>query len=362
MAYFAHAFQKMLLVNEETVPFNVTVTDSGLEILPGQLGMIDPKTNLVDPTPDYATTPMIYLAQGSFYPEDKIGQFHGGYQETVKSKGINPKYVTEFYKVTPADAQNQILTVEPAGTADSCFMCNETYYLMINITGSPVFKTLLRSGYTLVPAFTGCCVDPENPVAVADLVVFEAWAEYINNDPILSNFLLAEATATELVISVAYMDTQFGTCSFHKNDSVQVEPIVISGLSQVLENGDSCDVSCIEVTETQEALQGKGFAGPLLKEYILSHEYAQERWQNTPRLREVLKNTTLEDFDTSVKYVRYGLLHSVPRFNNPSGTFDNDQYLITIAVPVALTFTAFEAAMNAYLTSAGNPVQMELIG
>jgi hypothetical protein len=27
------------------------------------------------------------------------------------------------------------------------------------------------------------------------------------------------------------------------------------------------------------------------------------------------------------------ILHNVPRFNNPTGTFDNDQYLLVIHVP-----------------------------
>jgi hypothetical protein len=29
-------------------------------------------------------------------------------------------------------------------------------------------------------------------------------------------------------------------------------------------------------------------------------------------------------------YTRYYLQHNVPRFNNPSSTFDNDQYLLEI--------------------------------
>jgi hypothetical protein len=32
--------------------------------------------------------------------------------------------------------------------------------------------------------------------------------------------------------------------------------------------------------------------------------------------------------DRTVLYDRTMIMHSVPRFNNPSGTFDNDQYIV----------------------------------
>ena len=46
----------------------------------------------------------------------------------------------------------------------------------------------------------------------------------------------------------------------------------------------------------------------------------------------------------STNYQVYYLQHSVPRFNNPSGVFDNDQYLYEIFVDP--TDTAGIAAMN----------------
>jgi hypothetical protein len=40
-------------------------------------------------------------------------------------------------------------------------------------------------------------------------------------------------------------------------------------------------------------------------------------------------------------YNKLCILHSVPRFNNPTGVFDNDQYLIEIAVPNTVLITQF---------------------
>jgi hypothetical protein len=48
------------------------------------------------------------------------------------------------------------------------------------------------------------------------------------------------------------------------------------------------------------------------------------------------------------------LLHSVPRFYNPTGTFDNDQYLVEIVVPTGTTMGTFVTAINRLLQSAGN--------
>jgi hypothetical protein len=41
-------------------------------------------------------------------------------------------------------------------------------------------------------------------------------------------------------------------------------------------------------------------------------------------------------------YTRYYLLHNVPRFNNPTSTFDNDQYLLEVITDgIELAFEQF---------------------
>lgn len=45
---------------------------------------------------------LLYLANTSFHSADKKGPFHGGYQESNKSKYINPKLITTFEKVVCA--------------------------------------------------------------------------------------------------------------------------------------------------------------------------------------------------------------------------------------------------------------------
>jgi hypothetical protein len=71
----------------------------------GYIGTFDPRTNLSIVPTDCCN---IYLAGSAIYDNDKIGPLAGGYQETNKSKMINPKYVSRFYAVTPNDPQNKV--------------------------------------------------------------------------------------------------------------------------------------------------------------------------------------------------------------------------------------------------------------
>ena len=71
----------------------------------------------------------------------------------------------------------------------------------------------------------------------------------------------------------------------------------------------------------------------LLETYILSESYRQNHFASDLRIREITQGNDLigtgaGQVDRGSLYDRTMLLHSVPRFNNPTGTFDNDQYLV----------------------------------
>ncbi len=460
MAYFPHAFQKMLLGTNRD-PFYKTANPT-TSIDAGQVGIVDGLDHqailVAAPyaTASYSLHPMVYLAQGSFHTTDRLGStFHGGYKETVKTKGINPKYVSKFYVTEPGTALNDIWTV----CAEDCALeCETTYRLRVDIKGSPVLRTLTKNMYFTVDAYTGCCTDPDNPLAVDPNVVLLQWADRINEYPLTSPFVNAfvinDPTAVEvqydsantlitddetvipvegqvitgvgitavwyvgtvtpvggpvtnytftvvdadgnlidvdatfnqsvdlytiiesdtyvpasteetiaaiescLVVEGAYVETTFGDCSFSPTDKYEIEPVHIN-LSVVDETGDPCVVSCLTVTERQNAYQGKGYGEPLLREYILSKRYQQEPWFDDVRLREINDNTTMTDIDRSGKYYVYHILHSVPRKSNSDGMLDNDQYLVKIVVEAR--DADFEAWMDAYLTSANNAVQLEVV-
>jgi len=66
---------------------------------------------------------------------------------------------------------------------------------------------------------------------------------------------------------------------------------------------------------------------------------------DSARIREIEhSDDILAAVDRNARYIAYNLLHSVPRFNNPTGVFDNDQYLLTVYV--LSTDAASIASMN----------------
>ncbi len=62
-------------------------------------------------TGDLTTCCPLYLVGSAIYCEDKISPFLGGYQETNKSKLINPRYVSRFYGVDSCPPSNNVVHV-----------------------------------------------------------------------------------------------------------------------------------------------------------------------------------------------------------------------------------------------------------
>lgn len=449
MAYFPHAFQKLLV---GTAGFNST-PGSTLTLTAGQIGVVSASNNQIQNlsgTPSYASTPLVYLAQGSFHTTDKIGPFHGGYQETIKSKGINPKYVSEFYVTEPAAPINNVVSVNVLNCTK--LTCDTTYRLRLDVKGSPALRFLTHNLYQTLDAKTPCCDGTGNNVDPVPVLL--QWKDQINASPILKDFvnakvfnytLTAYAAATTsnstsltlddtsgaggstpaglaigqmitgagipantfitnvsgatvtlskaatvastssvikiysevstetyvaetgasapdtndagLVLTGAYVDTKFGNCSFSPMDHYELEPIYIY-TSVVDQSGDPCETSCFSGLELQGAYQGKGFGETLVRELILHKRYLQEPWQQDPRMREVLDDTTLTELNRNSSYYAYHILHSVPRKSNPTGMMDADQYLVKIVV--SARSSAFETYMNTLLSSAGNHVQLKV--
>jgi hypothetical protein len=149
MAYFNHAFKKSFLATgPKQLAFPVTLPDGstvsastsegyvttagmptyGLNQLSaisttgggliattattdGYIGWFDPKSNVSLAIGSSSACCNAYLAGSAIYSNDKIGPLAGGYQETNKSKMVNPKYVSRFYSVDPCAPQNNVIHV-----------------------------------------------------------------------------------------------------------------------------------------------------------------------------------------------------------------------------------------------------------
>jgi hypothetical protein len=525
MAYFNHAFQKAFLgtgatrasvavdrlgttpiststefgyVTTDGVPtygLNQLKASAASEYANGYFGIFSPSTNLTI-TPSSCCN--VYLAGSAIYDNDKIGPLAGGYQETNKSKMINPKYVSRFYSVAPCVPQNNVIHVgstfwtagggveagsittpgvgyapnsttavgvnttnvtgtgiglelaitiaagvptvtgivnpgkgyvvgntvtinSPSGTpgtlavytitdvtdahpqvgcgtdADCCkeFLCGETYYLRLDVKGSPALRFLNHNAYATVDAYTGCCApDAIAPTAVDSTEVMIKWANAIVNNPIIAPFIqpvvqaengqllyapgtsaaflaangattwdLYPATAhvdgrcAGLILNGAYVDTRFGDCTFQVSDFYEKEPVKLYA-SEVDYTGDPCLFQTLCVVTQCDGLQVQGLGETVLRELVLSESYRQNFLATDFRIREITQgNQIIGAIDRGALYYRYVLIHNVPRFNNPTGVFDNDQYALTIFSTNPIP--TFVSDVTAWLTGCDNACNVE---
>jgi hypothetical protein len=168
MSYFSHAFNKAFVGTKATqaaVPGTANAVNNGFlntagvatnalkntgapnTLGVGTFGFFDKNNYLSVTAASTAVTQgqALVLAGTSLMGDDKIGPFHGGYQESNKSKYINPKLVTNFYRMTSAASQQSIwhigVTNFQSGTA-----------LIINVAG---LACAANGTYTNVPVSGG---------------------------------------------------------------------------------------------------------------------------------------------------------------------------------------------------------------
>jgi hypothetical protein len=488
MSYFNHAFKKTFVATKQTqsgaAVANVTngflvqddVHVSELKnqaapyvLGPGVVGLFSSKTHLSISASTVASSCCpFYLGGASIKLDDKQGPYHGGYQESNKSKIINPKFIRKLWKVKGnagsqamlqmgdiyswvedrvtalsiavvgtgyVDAENVAVTggsgtgltvdivtvagdvtgvtINNAGSgyaatdtglvitgggadatvdvdtvgddhvAEICdkeFLCGESYYLRVDVKGTPALRFANHNLYRTLQADGGCCADPSNPEAVNKLAIYMQWANQIINDPYLKDFITpvvvvegvsyaadadmatllgltdvfsdlpAESDEVSLILVGAYYDTTFENCTFQISDYYHKEPIQLYA-SEVDLNGDPCEFQSLCVEEICPGIQANGLGEQKVRELILSESYLQNFMHSDLRIREVTQGTRAYEILTrSDIYSSFYILHSVPRYNNPSGVFDNDQYLLEIVTSdagVDTLETAFETIIDA---------------
>ena len=238
-----------------------------------------------------------------------------------------------------------------------------------------------------------CCVtqDPTTNIGIAPSIVALNWRDQFNNDPILSKLgtckievkdgAAAWATPTDAQENAMYaggakgvtagmaavtptgdwaaddlyrlifelktsceLQTVFG-CSFDTRDNYLMGDLKIEAQLQD-EAGSNC-VACqnyVTGTVTQDFRQRRNSAETVIRDVLMTENYRQSPFQQGAR--DSFRKREIEGSDAILtaigrddvgspcegEYLGYHILHSVPRFNNPTGVFDNDQYLYTIWV------------------------------
>lgn len=173
------------------------------------------------------------------------------------------------------------------------------------------------------------------------------------------------AVDSHLELTAAYIETTFGNCTFTPTDFYGLEPLFIY-TSFVDESGDPCAVNGFVSAEIQAPKQASGLGETVLRELILDGRYLQNAYPDSSRvdslrMREIEADPALAAVTRSALYDQVLILHNVPRFNNPTSTFDNDQYLIVIHVPAGTSTTSITDFIVASTTAAGNAVALETV-
>jgi hypothetical protein len=194
--YFSHAF-KMSLLAQPASPGGATLdlatTGATSALTAGKIGIFDRSFSAINPTTAGSTAPF-YIAQGSYYKtagySDLIGS-HGGYQESVKSKMINPRFISRIFWIQAKTPVQQVVQIPvTCGLA-----CDTTYRLRVDVKGSPALRYLSHNLYRVLDFYTGCC-STTNPTHVKDPVAtIVDWKEQINSSPFFNQMVQARAYA-----------------------------------------------------------------------------------------------------------------------------------------------------------------------
>jgi len=297
------------------------------------------------------------------------------------------------------------LSVTTAGANPACqkdFLCDETYNLRLDVKGSPALRFLNHNAYLTLTAYTGCCpAGSITPTPVDATEVYIKWAQQIVDSPLISPFILPVVTAENnslwykpgtdtsvltppagytiggtwdkyvspghvagqyagITFFGAYVDTKFGDCTFQVSDFYEKEPVRLYA-SEVDLNGDPCAFSGLCVITECQGRQANGLGETVLRDVILSERYNQNFFHSDFRIREITQgNQILNAISRSASYNRFYIQHHVPRFNNASSTFDDDQYLLEVIVADTVNPTdgaqgqAFTTFVNDWLNACGN--------
>lgn len=296
--------------------------------------------------------------------------------------GIGKGYTVNDVLTVPGDTSGDFeITVDEVTTANvdpitgsggvSCckeFLCGETYHLRVDVKGSPALRYLNHNAYYTAEAYTGCCpAGSIAPTPVDSTEVMILWANALLRYPVINPFLQiivqdeagvlwyapgtsaaelatlggntwdnyvsaghVDGACAGMIINGAYVDTKFGDCTFQLTDFYEKEPVKIYA-SEVDLNGDPCTFDGICVVHECLGTQANGLGETILRELTLSEAYRQNFLHSDFRIREITQgNQIIASINRNALYYQSILQHSVPRFNNPSSTFDNDQYLLQV--------------------------------
>ena len=183
MAYFNHAFNKTFIA-DSTLATAGTATSA---LTAGQVALVSDATWASVALPGAPGIGALgYVVQGSFYTKDTIGNNpgHGGYQESVKSKGINPRYITRLWQ---ANCQTATQATASLSLGSACAPCGKTQFMRIDVKGSPALRFLNHNAYAIADSANVCCIDGQE--YIDPTLILGVMAEMALSDPLIKPFV-----------------------------------------------------------------------------------------------------------------------------------------------------------------------------
>lgn len=156
-----------------------------------------------------------------------------------------------------------------------------------------------------------------------------------------------------IVLTGAYIDTQFGKCSFKYDDFVELDMVrIIVRQGDYVELEDKCATRWA-VTELQKPVYPTGVGTNVLKEYIAIQQTKGQRWSDDPRWREIYGYNY--DFIKNDKFYKHYYLEfeALDKFNTSTGFGGNDfKQTIVFAFEEDTNTSAFETLIESWINSA----------
>lgn len=286
-------------------------------------------------------------------------------------------------------------TVSDYGSCNYEFYCDQTYNLQVELGGVPVLNAINQEVPRWVTATGGCCANGVSE-RIDSTLIFIQWANGIVESPYFKYFIkpivydqsgtawfhtAADAVAAGqppaqiwanyvspgyvnntlggIRFQSAYVDTQFGNCSFSYSDSIGAVGVVrIMSMAIVDDKMSPCSKQlCFTCEHT--GFIGQGFGEDVLREFIDDIPRRGTIWSEDPRFREIEGGDNLFALiSRTARYNRYMLVHYIPHNENNDHTFGDYYYELNIYTRCDYAMTEFEALVAAWLTSVNSPVSL----
>ena len=231
MAYFNNAFNKTFVVASADLAAGTSTS----ALAAGEIGLVDGadwQTVAVaggGAVPGITAGELAYIVEGSFYSKDTIGNNpgHGGYKESVKSKGINPRYITRLWAANCLEAKQATAKL---CLGSDCAPCGKTQFMRLDVKGSPALRFLNHNAYAIADSANVCCVDGQEYIDPA--LILATMAQMALADPLIKPFV-AEGSVDGLLESGLTLSAGNGySVDTHDTTAVDKDGSAISASSR----------------------------------------------------------------------------------------------------------------------------------